>query len=90
MLPLISYKDKQLLFCGDLFPSAAHLPLPYVMSYDVRPLLTMQEREQVLSRAADNPDFVLVFEHDHQNECATVKKTEKGFAVDSLFPLEAL
>jgi len=62
---------------ADLFPSIGHIPLPYVMGYDTRPLITITEKEAFLNRAADE-EFILFFEHDSINECCTVQHTEKG------------
>ena len=91
MLPLLSYKEYQILFCADLFPSYAHLPLPFVMGYDTRPLLTMAEKQEVLERAINNPNFVLFYEHDAVNQCGTVKKNEKGgYLSDRVFNLSDL
>jgi hypothetical protein len=91
MLPLLNYKNYQVLFCGDLFPSYAHLPLPFVMGYDTRPLLSMTEKQEVLERAINNPNFVLFFEHDAINQCGTVKKNEKGgYQADRVFNLSEL
>ena len=89
MLPLISYKSRKILFCADLFPSAAHIPLPYVMAYDVRPLLTMQEKTELLHRAATE-NWVLFFEHDPHIECATVQLTDQGVKLHETFPLSAI
>lgn len=77
MLPLIEYRGKQILYAADLLPSTAHIPLPYVMGYDVRPLLTMQEKEPILKQVADE-EILLFFEHDAQNEMASLQHTEKG------------
>jgi len=77
MVPLMAYKGRTLAFMADLLPSAAHLPLPYVMSYDMRPLVTMTEKEAVLRRAADE-NWVLVLQHDHRHEACTVQHTDKG------------
>jgi len=82
MLPLIEAKGKKFLFAADLFPSAAHLPLAWVMAYDVRPLLTMDEKKQVLQRALDE-QITLIFEHDAVTEAATVKMSEKGIVLDT-------
>jgi glyoxylase-like metal-dependent hydrolase (beta-lactamase superfamily II) len=79
-LPKLTIGDRTVLYCADLIPSAGHVPLPYVMSYDVRPLQTMFEKEQVLSEAAAN-NWILVFEHDPYIEAATVERTEKGIRV---------
>ncbi|WP_370457589.1 MBL fold metallo-hydrolase [Rufibacter sp. XAAS-G3-1] len=89
MLPRLQYKGRTLCFVADLLPSVGHLPLPYVMGYDTRPLLTLQEKERFLKQAADE-NWVLFFEHDVQNECCTVKHTDKGVRVDQVFPLSAL
>ncbi|OGX88924.1 MBL fold metallo-hydrolase [Hymenobacter glacialis] len=77
MAPLMDYKGRTLAFMADLLPSTGHIPLPYVMSYDVRPLVTMTEKEAVLRRAADE-NWVLVLEHDPINEACTVQLTDKG------------
>jgi glyoxylase-like metal-dependent hydrolase (beta-lactamase superfamily II) len=80
MIPLIWYKDKTIVFMADLLPSAAHIPLPYVMSYDTRPLITLDEKEKFLKEAADK-GYVLFFEHDLYHEACTVEETEKGIRV---------
>ena len=77
MVPLLDYKGRKLAFMADLLPSAGHVPLPYVMSYDVRPLVTMTEKEAVLRRAAEE-NWVLLLEHDPTNEACTVQMTDKG------------
>ncbi|WP_271405614.1 MBL fold metallo-hydrolase [Tenacibaculum soleae] len=77
MLPKIQYQDKTIVFMADLLPTAGHLPLPYVMGYDTRPLLTLKEKETFLKEAADK-EFYLFLEHDAYNELITVKHTEKG------------
>lgn len=77
MIPHISYMGKTLVFMADLIPSVGHIPLPYVMGYDTRPLLTMTEKELFLNTAADN-EFVLFFEHDSVNECCTLQQTDRG------------
>ena len=77
MIPHIQYKGKTLVFMADLLPSVGHIPLPYVMGYDTRPLLTMTEKEKFLHTATDQ-EFVLFLEHDSVNECCTLQITEKG------------
>jgi glyoxylase-like metal-dependent hydrolase (beta-lactamase superfamily II) len=77
MLPRIRYKDHMIVFVADLIPSASHIPIPYVMGYDTRPLLTMEEKTQFLHQAAQN-NYLLFFEHDPFHECATVSITDKG------------
>ncbi|WP_268124910.1 MBL fold metallo-hydrolase [Roseivirga pacifica] len=89
MLPKIQYKGKTLVFMADLLPSVGHIPLPYVMGYDTRPLLTLQEKEAFLKEAADN-EYVLFLEHDSQHECCTVKHTERGVRLDKTFKLSEL
>lgn len=86
MLPLIRYKDKTLVFMADLLPSTAHVPLPYVMAYDTRPLVTLTEKEQFLNEAIEN-EYILFLEHDLTNECCTIKQTEKGPRVKDIFNL---
>ena len=80
MLPQFRCGDQTLVYLADLIPSAAHVPLPYVMGYDVRPLLTMEEKAALLNEAADE-GYLLVFEHDPVYECATVERTEKGVRI---------
>ena len=77
MIPHISYMGKTLVFMADLLPSVGHIPLPYVMGYDTRPLLTMTEKELFLNTAADK-EYVLFFEHDSVNECCTLQHTDRG------------
>jgi len=89
MLPKVKYKGHILVFVADLIPSVGHIPLPYVMGYDTRPLLTLDEKARFLQEAADNK-YILVFQHDPVNECCTVKHTEKGVRVDEIFPFSAL
>lgn len=80
MLPVIRYKDTTLLYAADLLPSSAHVPLPWVMAYDVRPLLSMQEKERVLQRAVEEK-YILIFEHDPTYEAGVVEATEKGIRI---------
>ncbi len=89
MIPMINYKGRTICFMADLLPSVGHIPLPYIMGYDTRPLLTMEEKQRFLTEAA-NKDYVLFFEHDPVNECCTVKHTEKGVRVNEIFRLEEL
>lgn len=76
-LPLINYKGKQILYAADLFPTYGHLPLPFVMSYDMKPLVTLDERAEYLPWLAEN-EVVLMYEHDAYNECGLVTKNERG------------
>lgn len=89
MLPMIQYKGTTVCYMADLIPSTGHIPVPYVMGYDTRPLLTMEEKEKFLQIAADS-QYVLYFEHDPVHECCTVKHTEKGVRIDRTFALSEL
>ena len=77
MIPLIKYKEKTIAFMADLLPTAGHIPLAFVMGYDTRPLLTLDEKEIFLNTAAEN-NYYLFLEHDARNEIITVQHTEKG------------
>lgn len=89
MIPKIRYKDKVICFMADLLPSTGHIPLPYVMGYDTRPLITLEEKEKFLNDAAEH-QYVLFFQHDPVNECCTVVKTEKGVRLDRTFKLNEI
>ena len=89
MLPKMTYKGRTVIFMADLLPSVGHIPLPYVMGYDTRPLLTLQEKQAFLEEAA-REEYVLFLEHDPVNECCTVKMTEKGVRLDQTFRLDEL
>lgn len=84
MIPLIKYKDKTIAFMADLLPTVGHLPLPFVMGYDTRPLLTLDEKELFLNMAADE-NYYLFLEHDAHNQIITVKHTDKGVRLDEIF-----
>lgn len=77
MLPVIQYKGRKIVYMADLLPSHGHIPIPYVMAYDMFPLTTLQEKKAFLKEAVDN-DYILCFEHDAQQECCTLEYTEKG------------
>ncbi|MEM8522090.1 MBL fold metallo-hydrolase [Flavobacterium sp. PL12] len=89
MLPHIQYQDKTIVFCADLLATAGHLPVPYVMGYDTRPLLTMPEKEKFLNAAADN-NYYLFLEHDAHNEIITVQHTEKGVRLKQVHSCEEI
>ena len=89
MLPKIHYKGKIVVFVADLLASVAHIPIPYVMGYDTRPLLTMDEKARFLEEAA-REEWILFFEHDPVHECCTVKMTEKGVRLDQTFKLNEI
>lgn len=84
MIPHIRYKDTTLVFAADLLPTAGHIPLPYIMGYDTRPLLTLQEKAEFLDKAATEKIF-LFMEHDATNQVCTLKHTEKGVRLDKSF-----
>jgi len=80
MLPVIQYQDKKIIYAADLIPSSFHLPLPWVMSYDVRPLVSMEEKATVLKKAVEE-QWILLFEHDPVYEAAVVEQTDKGVKI---------
>jgi glyoxylase-like metal-dependent hydrolase (beta-lactamase superfamily II) len=84
MIPMINYNGKTICFMADLLPTAGHIPIPYVMGYDTRPLLTMPEKTKFLDQAATN-NYYLFLEHDAHNEIITVQHTEKGVRLDQVF-----
>ncbi|RYG33631.1 MAG: MBL fold metallo-hydrolase [Chitinophagaceae bacterium] len=86
MLPKIQYKGRTVVFMADLLPSIGHIPLPYVMAYDMFPLQTLQEKKAFLNEAAEN-EYVLMLEHDPVHECCTVELTEKGVRLKETFRL---
>jgi len=87
MIPHIQYQGKTVVFMADLLPSTGHIPLPYIMGYDTRPLISLSEKEAFMNRAADE-EFILFFEHDSVNECCTVQRTEKGIRLKETFTLK--
>ena len=84
MIPHITYQNKTIVFMADLLPSVGHIPLPFVMGYDTRPLITMSEKEKFLNNAVKN-EFILFLEHDSANECCTLQMTEKGVRLAETF-----
>ncbi len=89
MLPQINYNGTTILYCADLLPSTAHISLPWVMAYDMRPLDTLQEKTRLLNEAVAN-NWVLFFEHDPVNECCNLVQTEKGVRVKETFLLSEM
>lgn len=87
MLPILHYQDKKIVFMADLLPSVGHIPLPYVMGYDTRPLQTLEEKAAFLNLATDE-EYILFLEHDYDNECCTLKHTEKGVRLHETFQLK--
>lgn len=88
LLPVIQYKGKTIVFAADLIPTIGHLPIPYVMGYDTRPLLTLSEKKRFLATAVDQ-DYLLFLEHDAENQLISLKNTEKGVRLDQSFTLDA-
>ncbi|WP_323787485.1 MBL fold metallo-hydrolase [Psychroserpens sp.] len=84
MIPMIQYKGKTICFMADLLPTAGHLPIPFVMGYDTRPLLTLDEKDKFLNLAADH-NYYLFLEHDAHNEIITVQHTEKGVRLQDVY-----
>lgn len=89
MLPQISYKDQTIIYMADLLPSVAHIPIPYIMAYDMFPLKTLHEKKSFLQEAADKK-YILFFEHDPSVECCTVEITGKGIRTDKNFLLSEI
>ncbi len=86
-IPIIPYKGKKVVFMADLLPSTAHIPIPWVMAYDTRPLITMEEKKQFLKEALKN-DYILFFEHDLYHECCNLTETQKGIRAKDTFTLD--
>jgi glyoxylase-like metal-dependent hydrolase (beta-lactamase superfamily II) len=89
MLPQIKYKDKTVVFMADLLPSAGHIPIPYVMAYDMFPLTTLHEKKSFLKEAVEG-DYILFFEHDPVHECCNLQQTERGIRSKDIFKLEEI
>ncbi len=89
MLPQFEYKGRTILYMADLLPSVGHIPLPYVMAYDMFPLTTLNEKQSFLTEALEN-NYALFFEHDAENECCTLEMTEKGIRAKNTFRLDEL
>lgn len=86
LIPLVRYGNQTIIYAADLIPSHAHIPIHYVMGYDIRPLRTFEEKAYILNEAVEN-DYILFFEHDAQHECARVHRTEKGIRLQHTFQL---
>lgn len=89
MLPVIKYKNSTVAYMADLIPSAAHIPIPYVMGYDTQPLKTLKEKEEILTKACEN-NWTLFFEHDPKIECVSLERTEKGIRQKNSYLLSEL
>jgi len=89
MIPHIQYQNKTIVFCADLLATAGHIPIPYVMGYDTRPLLTMPEKTKFMNLAAEN-NYYLFLQHDAHNEIITVEKTERGVRLKDVFSADEI
>ncbi len=89
IIPHIKYNGKTVAFMGDLLPSTAHIPMPYVMSYDTRPLLTLEDKKKFFAEAVAE-DYILFFEHDLYNECCNLQDTPKGVRAKDTFTLKSV
>ncbi|MFZ1855910.1 MAG: MBL fold metallo-hydrolase [Chitinophagaceae bacterium] len=89
MLPQIKYNNKTIVFMADLLPSVGHIPIPYVMAYDMFPLTTLHEKKSFLKEAAAG-DYILFFEHDPVHECCNLQQTERGVRAKDFFKLEEI
>ena len=86
MLPLINHNGNKILYCADLYPSPHHVSLPWIMAYDMQPLVTLNEKEKIMKEACNN-NYTLFFEHDKDAECAKLVQTEKGIKVGEVFSI---
>ncbi len=86
MLLQIKYNNTSILFCADLVPSTAHISMPWVMAYDMRPLVTLGEKHKLLNEAVEN-NWTLFFEHDPKNECCSLQKSDRGVRLKEIFKL---
>lgn len=89
MIPHIKYQGKTIVYMADLLPSVGHIPLAYVMGYDTRPLITLEEKGKFLTKATDK-EYVLFLEHDSVNECCTLQHTERGVRLNDTFSFNEL
>ncbi|HRZ20849.1 MAG TPA: hypothetical protein P5184_04230, partial [Bacteroidales bacterium] len=87
VIPFIRYKNTTVVFVADLIPSSAHIPLSWMLSFDMQPMVTLMEKEDFLNEAADN-QYVLFLEHDLYHECCTVQRTEKGVRLKETFEFQ--
>ena len=89
MIPHITYKNKTIVFAADLLPSTGHIPLPYIMGYDTKPLVTLDEKKKFLNEAAEK-EYIIFLQHDNYSECCTLQKTEKGIQLKNTFSLNSI
>jgi len=89
VIPIIRTPNHTVVYMADVLPSTAHIPIPFIMSYDTRPLLSMDEKERFLEEAVEN-NYILFFEHDLYHECCTLQRTPKGIREKESFTLESI
>lgn len=89
MIPHISYRGETIVFAADLIPTCGHIPLPYIMGYDTRPLLTLAEKSVFLEKAV-RENYLLYFEHDAHTELCSLKATEKGARLEKKFRFDEM
>jgi len=89
MLPRVAYNGRTVVYMADLLPSQGHIPIPYIMAYDMQPLVTLQEKKAFLEEAVEK-DYVLFFEHDPEHECCTLQRTDRGIRPKDFFRLNEL
>jgi hypothetical protein len=88
-IPYLQYKGKTIVYMADLLPSPAHIPLPYIMGYDIRPLVTLEEKTEFLQEALKN-DYILFFEHDPKIECCNLKSENGRIKMNEHFSLSEI
>lgn len=88
-IPHINHHGRTVVFMADLLPSTAHVPMPWIMGYDTRPLITLEDKTRFYRDAIEN-DYILFFEHDLYNECCSLERTAKGIIVRETFRLESV
>lgn len=88
-IPHINYNGKTVVFGADLLPSSAHVPMSWIMAYDTRPLITLEDKERFYKEAVEN-EYIIFLEHDLYNECCTIHKTEKGIKLKETFSVGQL
>ena len=89
MIPMIKYKGETICFMADLLPTVGHISLPFIMGYDTRPLLSLDEKDRFLKLAADQ-NYFLLLEHDAHNELITVKHTDKGVRLNEAYKFKTI
>jgi len=89
IVPLIKFNEKTIVFMADFIPASSHIPIPFVASVDIQPLVALKEKEAFLNEAAEN-SYILVFEHDYETECCSVKQSDKGVVIDNTFRLSEI